>query len=90
MNEYIKTRGREIAIDFLNQIYKDIEKPDIMIEVQYVRGGLGYGQIIRQCEYYDNLWRSFNSYTDVVVERTLCVSYGDFYVFFTKIRRDLV
>lgn len=89
MDEYNKNRGRALALNMLNRYYYDSDKPNIIIEIHHGQN-MSKLQIRDWCNYYTNFWNSLNKSTQVVTTPTVCHSYGDFYVFFTKIRRDLV
>lgn len=90
INEYpdISYQGRKYALDMLNQYYCDSEKPDIIIEIHC--GNLSKQDINYWCNYYTKFWNNMNKSSTVVTTPTVCRSYGNYYIFFTKIRRDLV
>ena len=90
MEEYIKNQGQTIALNMLNHYYYDYDKPNVIIEVHCTPGGnLSQHQIKEWCDYYTNFWNGMHKSNEVVVAPTVCHSYGGFYIFFTKIRRDL-
>lgn len=90
MEDYIKKQGRTIALNMLNRYYYDSDKPNIIIEIHHSNGcNLSRQQIQNWCNYYTNFWNGTHKSNSVVITPTVCHSYGGFYIFFTKIRRDL-
>lgn len=80
-DDYYKKKGQEIAIMLLDQYFQDKYRSDLVLEVHHEENVDDYYKE-KWCNYYNKFWELHTG-----VYETICLSYRDYHVFVTHIKK---